>query len=78
MSEMKESEVIIRMVEGLKSAADAASMLGVMQSNPDFIGISRIILEISKNASRLATSKAMSKQVLDAALGRHSAMLATH
>lgn len=78
MSEMKESEVIMRMVEGLRSAADAARMLGVMQRNSDFLGISQIILEISKNAARVATSKAMSKQVLDAALNRHSAVLATH
>lgn len=78
MSELTEHEVIIRMVEGLKQSADAARMLGVMQRNSDFLGVSQIILEISKNASRLATSKAMSKQVLDAALNRHSAVLATH
>lgn len=76
MSKVTEHEAIIRMVDGLKMAADAASMLGVMQRNSDFLGISRIIGEISKNAARLATSKAMSEAVLREGLKRHEKILA--
>lgn len=78
MSELSEKDCIMRMIEGLRSASDAAQMLGIMQRNSDFLGISRIILEISQNASRIATSKAMSKSVLDAALARHSSVLAAN
>lgn len=76
MADITEREAIIRMVDGLKLAADSAKMLGVMQRNSDFLGISRIIEEISKNAARLATSKAMSEAVLREGLKRHSALVA--
>lgn len=76
MADLTEHEVIMRFIEGLKSAADAAKMLGVMQRNTDFLGISQIIIEISKNGARLATAKAMSEQVLRQSLNKFSASMA--
>lgn len=75
MSDLTEHECIMRFVEGLKMSADAARMLGHMQRNSDFLGVSQIIEEISKNGARLATSKAMSEANLQEALGRHERIL---
>ena len=76
MADMSEKELILRMCDGLKAAADSARMLGIAQRNSDFLGISKIIEEISKNATRLAVSKAMSPQILREGLAKFSAISA--
>lgn len=75
MSEMSEHECIMRITEGLRSAADAMKMLGVMQRNSDFLGLSRIVEEISKNCARLATAKSMSSGDLAKGLQKFSAVM---
>lgn len=76
MSEMNEHELIIRMVEGFKMASSAAKGLAHHQRNSDFLGISAIVDEISKNAARLATAKAMPELTLLSALSRQSKVAA--
>ena len=76
MSDISEHQLIMRFVDGLKAAADAARMLGIAQRNSDFLGISKIIEEISKNGARLATSKSMSAENLKNGLARFSAISA--
>lgn len=75
MADMTEHECIMRFTEGLRSSADAAKMLGVMQRNSDFLGISRIIEEIATNGARLATSKSMSSGDLARGLSGFSAAM---
>lgn len=76
MSEMNEKELIMRFIEGLKMSSSAAKALAHHQRNSDFLGISAILLEISKNGTRLATSKAMPELTLLAALDKQSKVAA--
>lgn len=78
MSEMSESELIKRMIDGFKLAASCAKALGVMRRNTDFQGIGLMIEELGKNAARLAVAKAMPEAVLNESLKRREQILRTN